>query len=137
MEHLQLIYTIIISTLFCLGWNIITEKNNILYFIREPFELAIDNIEQYKNRKDVLLRFDNNNRKEIKYLNKMIFLNSICYYIGKPFVLCITCYGSLWGFSVFVALNGLYLDAIPHILINSIAVSFTNTFIYKLYAKLD
>lgn len=137
MEHIQLIYTIVISTAFCLGWNIVTEKNNILYFIREPFERAIDNIEQYKNRKDILLRFDQNNKTEIKYLNRMVLLNMVCYYIGKPFVLCITCYGSLWGFSVFVALNGLDLDTIPHAFINSVSVSFINTYIYKLYAKLD
>lgn len=137
MEHLQLIYTIIISALFCLGWSIITDKGNILYFLRTPFEQAIDNIEQYENRLDVVTKFDKNNLKAIKYLKRMITLNTLAYYIGKPFVLCITCYSSVWGFSIFVTLNGFSIDTLPHAFISSVGTAFINTIIYKLYAKLD
>lgn len=137
MEHTQLIYTIFISALFCLGWSFITDKGNILYFLRAPFEQAIDNIEQYENRLDVVTKFDSNNIKALKYLKRMIVLNNLVYYIGKPFVLCITCYSSLWGFSIFVTLNGFSIDTLPLAIINSVSAAFVNTIIYKLYAKLD
>lgn len=137
MEHLQLILTIVLTSLFCLGWSIITDNGNILEWIRKPFEDSIDEINQYENRLSILEKFDKSNKELIGYLKRKIFYNKVVYYFGKPFVLCITCYSSIWGFSVFVALNGLHLSTIPHIIINCISAAFLNTLIYKIYAKLD
>jgi hypothetical protein len=136
MELTQLILTIFITALFCNGWNIITDKGKLLYFIRKPFDNAMDNIDQTESKIQLLSQFKNN-KYHLDYLKKRLLFNKALYYIGKPFVLCITCYSSIWGFSVFVALNGLHIDTIPHLIINSVSAAYLNTLIYKHYVKLD
>lgn len=134
----QLFETIFATVIFCLGWRIVTDEGNLLYFIRKPFERAIDNAEMFEEKQKMLQKFGSFSDKELaKYLQKKITFNRLLYYIGKPFVLCITCFGSVWGFSVFVALNGLHLYTIPQLIINCVSASFIQTFIWKLYAKLD
>ncbi len=135
MEHLQLLYTIFITTLFCLGWSVVTNTNNILYFIRKPFDNAINNIDEIEAKIELIKKFGD--IKLLRRLNGQLYFNNAMYYIGKPFVLCITCYSSIWGVSVFVALNGLTLNTTPHLIINSISAAFLNTLIYRLYVKLD
>ena len=137
MDTIQLLLTTLITVLFCLGWNIVTSENNLLYFIRKPFEKAVDNIEVYTDRLNMLSRFSNDTLHAVSWLKKTILKNKIIYYIGKPFVLCITCYASIWGLVIYITLNGLSMNAIPFIIINSVSASFLQTFIYKLYAKLD
>ena len=137
MDTTQLLLTIITTVVFCLGWNIVTSENNLLYFIRKPFEKAIDNIEMYTDRLNMLSKFSNDTIHAINWLKKTILKNKIIYYIGKPFVLCITCYASIWGAVIYITLNGFSIDAVPLIIINSVSASFLQTFIYKLYAKLD
>lgn len=136
MELSQLISTIVITSLFCNGWNIITDKGNVLHFIRKPFDSAMDNIDHLEQKINLLSQFKNN-KYHVDYLSKKLLFNKVLYYIGKPFVLCITCYSSIWGFSVFVALNGLHIDTIPHLIINSVSAAYLNTLIYKHYVKLD
>jgi hypothetical protein len=135
MEHTTLLLTIIITSIFCNGWSIITDEGNVLYFIRKPFERAIDNLEHYQNRLIIVNRFDSCNKELKKYIRLKIFQNNIIYYIGKPFVLCITCYSSVWGASVFIAMNGISINTIPYLVINSVAAAFLNTLIYKHYVK--
>lgn len=54
--------------------------------------------------------------------------------IGKPFVLCITCMASIWGSSIYLYLNNfVFFDWA----ICCISASFIQTFIWKLYVKLD
>jgi hypothetical protein len=135
MEHSQLLYTILITAIFCNGWNIITDKGNILSFIKKPFESAIDNIDEIEAKIELIKKFGD--IKLLRRLNVQLYLNKVLYYIGKPFVLCITCYSSIWGFSVFVALNGLHIDTIPHLIINSVSAAYLNTIIFKHYVEHD
>jgi hypothetical protein len=137
MDNIQLLLTILTTVLFCLGWNIVTSENNLLYFIRKPFEKAIDNIEMYNDRLNMLSKFSNDTLHAVSWLKKTILINKIIFYIGKPFVLCITCYASIWGVVIYITLNGLSMSSIPFIIINCVSASFLQTFIYKLYAKLD
>jgi hypothetical protein len=135
MEHIQLLFTIFITALFCNGWNIITDKGNILRFIKKPFDSAMDNIDEIEAKIELIKKFGD--IKLLRRLNGQLYLNKGLYYIGKPFVLCITCYSSIWGFSVFVALNGLHIDTIPHLIINSVSAAYLNTLIFKHYVKHD
>lgn len=125
---IELIYTIAITVAFCLGWRIITDKGNLLYFIRKPFEQMYENLEM---NEELYARYKNPavfNR--IYKLKRKIFF-------AKPFVLCITCFGSLWGAAVFVTLNGISIAQIPYLIINSIAASFIQTYVWVKYEKLN
>jgi len=146
MELTQLIFTILISSLFCLGWNIITSEGNLLYFIRKPFNVIYDSTEPLENRISLLYMnlqllkvscFEKDNTlKEIGNLKRALMFHKIINFFAKPVIHCITCYGSVWGATVFIALNGFAINNIHYIIINSVAVAFVNTFIYKIYSKL-
>lgn len=146
MELTQLIFTILISSLFCLGWNEITSEGNLLYFIRKPFNVIWDAVEPMENKKDLLEcnisnKFINAKEKhnallEIGQLHKAIIWHKLVNFFAKPFIHCVTCYASIWGATVFILLNGFEMYNIKYIIINSIAVAFVNTFIYKLYSKI-
>lgn len=122
-----MIETLIMTIAFCLGWNIITSKGNLLYFLRKPFENMHDNLEM---QEELYLTFKNPTvKKRIKILKVKL-------YLAKPFVLCITCFGSLWGTVVYTSLNGIDLQHIPHLIINCVAASFIQTYIWIKYEKL-
>lgn len=110
--------TLISTVLFCLGWRIVTDEGQLLYSIRKYFELK-----SALNQRD--------------FRESFTLSENIHYYIGKPLVLCITCMASIWGVTVFIYLNGISYSLIVPMLFNSICASFIQTFIYKLYVKLD
>jgi len=122
-----MIETLIITVAFCLGWRIITDNRNLLYFVRKPFEDIENQIEMnealYEKLKSPIIK------NRIKVLKTKL-------YFAKPFVLCITCFGSLWGAAVYVALNGIDINHIPNLIINSIAASFIQTYIWIKFEKL-
>lgn len=122
--------TLFWTVFFCLGWRIVTSEGQILYFIRKPFD-AIDL--DYDNEKlGLAKRFDKSLVDELK---RSLLKHKLMYYFGKPFVLCITCFASIWGVTVFVALNGLTKDLIIPLILNSFSASFIQTFIWSIYAK--
>jgi hypothetical protein len=137
MEITQLLLTILVTALFCNGWAIVTSEENVLHFIARPFERAYDNIEHYNERLLVLKKFDANNKGDMNYCQRMINRNTFIYYIGKPFVLCVTCMSSIWGSLVFVVLNGIGVHQLPYLIISCIASAFLNSLTYRIYAKLD
>lgn len=71
MTLLDILLTIAIQVLFCLGLRQLLSEGMILHFIRKPFE----------------------NKKRN-------------HWILKPFILCVVCFSSVWGGSVFIALHG-------------------------------
>jgi len=115
--------TLIATIFFCLGWRIVTDEGQLLYFIRKPFERNISRLEVKRGNPFIP-------KKEVIRLE-------LINYFGKPFVLCITCMASIWGATIFIILNGFAFDLIPALIWNSFAASFIQTFIWKLYAKLD
>lgn len=125
---IYLLLTILITVLFCLGWRIITDEGNLLYFIRKPFESMYENLEM---NEELYARYKNPTvYNRIYKLKRKIF-------IAKPFVLCITCFGSLWGAAIFVTLNGISIAQIPYLIINSVAASFIQTYVWIKYEKLN
>lgn len=124
---IDLLMTISITVLFCLGWRIVTDEGNLLYFIRKPFEDMQDNLEM-------------NEELYSRYKNPTIFYRiqklKTKLYLAKPFVLCITCFGSLWGAAIYLTLNGISVAQIPYLIINCIASSFIQTYIWLEFEKL-
>jgi hypothetical protein len=55
-------------------------------------------------------------------------------FIGKPFVLCITCMASIWGVIIYTLLNEFSL---VECIVSCVSSSFIQTYIYKKYVKLD
>ena len=118
--------TLLATVLFCLGWRMVTDEGQILNFLRKTFDKAWDNIDFYENKIQVL---------DCTHYKRLLKLNKFIAYIGKPLVTCITCLSSVWGVSVFVALNGINGSLILPIIFNSIAAAFIQTFIWSLYVK--
>ena len=124
--------TLVWTVLFCLGWRIVTSEGQLLYFIRKPFEFHAKETERIEERIEHFNRYD---KSFVPALAKLLRKHKLIYYIGKPIVLCITCFASIWGITVFVALNGLTIDLIPYLILNSFSAAFVQTFIWSLYAK--
>lgn len=103
---------------FCLGWRIVTDEGQLLYFIREPFENNLNRV---------------NALKELS--TKIPKWRTAIYYIGKPFVLCITCMASIWGTIIYTSLADTF--SLKYLILHCFSASFIQTVIYKLYAKLD
>lgn len=120
-----MIVTLIMTVAFCLGWRIITDEGNLLYFIRKPFENIINQLEL---NEELYLSFKN------PIVKNRIKILKIKLYFAKPFVLCITCFGSIWGAAVYLSLNDTII--IQHLIINSIAASFIQTYIWITFEKL-
>lgn len=129
-----MILTLFWTVAFCLGWRIVTDEGQLLNFLRKPFDDAITNAEVYEERRRVLLQF-NTDKELIDVLEQRIFFAKLIYYIGKPFILCITCMASVWGFVVFVSLNGFNETQITRLIINCISASFIQTFIWSAYVR--
>lgn len=122
-----MIETLLITVAFCLGWRIVTDEGQLLYFIKKPFE----NIpHQLEANEEIYLSFKN------PTIKNRIKILKIKLYIAKPFIICITCFGSLWGAAVYITLNGFDVNHIPHLIINSVAASFIQTYIWEKYEKL-
>ena len=117
---------------FCLGWRIITDEGNILYFIRKPFD---DNYKLYETILERIEHFKKYDTSLVKELQLSILKHKIINYIGKPFVLCITCFASIWGTAVFVSLNGFTIQLIPQLIITIVSASFIQTLIWSIYAR--
>ena len=73
MNLIDILLTIIIIVLFCLGLRTLFCEGMILHFVRKPFE----------------------NMKSPAWN-----------YILKPVVLCVVCFASVWGGTVFILLHG-------------------------------
>ena len=112
MTNIQFLFTLFCQVFFALGLNKCLEEGNIFYSFRRPFENLFTEIENKKN-------FD-----------YPIFWLQVKYYIAKPIVLCITCFASVWGCSVFVALNGITDALLPYLIISCISASYIQTVIY-------
>lgn len=117
------------TILFCLGWRIITDENQILYFIRKYFE---DNHVEY-DYKIERIKMDGEYRKEL--LQFEILWHQVIQFIGKPLVICITCMSSIWGVVIFLLLTTNFTWT--GMILNCVCASFIQTFIWKLYNKLD
>ena len=128
MENSQIIFTLFATVAFCLGWRMVTDENQLLYFLRKPFENLGDEIE---NQKFMYLDY-----KTKRNLRKLIWLQ-VWYYITKPTLICITCMASVWGAVLFIYFNGISPDLIGYLIFNCISASFLNTFVWVLFSKLN
>lgn len=128
MEISQYLFTLFCMVLFCLGLDKIMQEGQILHFLRKPFLNLYDEIDNKQKLLNDLSKW----RRPIHMIelqNHLTWLK-IKYYIAKPLVLCITCFSSIWGGSVFVALNGLNENLLPFLVISCVSSAFIQTLIY-------
>lgn len=125
----QFIFTLFITVGFCLGLRIVTDKGQLLYFIRKPFE----NLSQLIKDKEELLKWTSDT-EHLKAYDEIEVLK-IKYYITKPLIICITCLASVWGLTWFILLNGSSVELIKYMVLNTFIASFIQTFIWNLYEK--
>lgn len=127
--------TLICTVLFCLGWRMVTDDGQLLYFIREFFKDCETDNEHLEST--IAFSPKENYRK----IETKIFINKALILFGTPFVLCITCMSSIWGITVFYFYHIVTLQAFGQywfleLAFNCIAASFIQTLIWKLYVKL-
>ncbi len=124
--------TLFWTVAFCLGWRTITDEGMLLYFIRKPFDKAFNEISIIKDKIELASKFE---KPLVRKLKCTLLRHKLIATIGKPFVLCITCFASVWGVSVFVALNGLDESLIIPLILNCFSAAFIQTLIWNLYEK--
>lgn len=128
MEYSQFFFTLFCQVAFCLGLNIIMSEGNLLYFLRKPFEGLYESIEHKVSVYEGLKTW--RRQHELIELEHEIFKMKLKYYLTKPLFTCITCFASIWGASVFIALNGINLSLLPCLIITCISSSYIQTAIY-------
>lgn len=79
-----MIYTIFIISLFCVGLRMASNKGLILYFLRMPYEF----MNTLKGRSAIEDR-----------------LTSVCVYVMKPLIGCVTCMGSFYGVIIYTGIK--------------------------------
>jgi len=126
----QFIFTLFCTVGFCLGLRIVTSENQILSFLRKPFE----NLAQLIKDKEELLKWTSETC-HLKMYDEIEVLK-IKYYLTKPLIMCITCLASVWGLTWFILLNGASIDLIKFMVLNSFIAAFIQTFIWNLYERL-
>lgn len=133
MTYEQFFFTLFSVVSFCLGWRLITDDGNLLYFIRKPWENLHDEIGKKKHLANIAHLAQNwdewaKNKSDVFWLKvKLFFL--------KPTVLCISCMASYWGCVLFIGQNGFSLPLLKYIVIICISASFIQTFIWRLYER--
>lgn len=124
MTLTEILLTILIQVLFCLGLRTILSEGQIFHFIREPFEYDSESkvmnfLKRRLQRK--ALRGDEGlqqtRRNYVKLSNRISVLM-------KPFVICVICFSSVWGGAVFIALHGLHLAEVIFLIISCISTAF-------------
>lgn len=143
METIQILFTLFCTIVFCLGWRMVTDEDQLLYFLRKPFENLSVEIDNQRFIYTDMINAPSPNHQEIQKQYYKIVLLQIKLLIVKPLILCITCMASVWGAivfyfcSIFHFNNIISFHLLPYLTFNCIAASFIQTFIWKLYAKLD
>lgn len=128
MEYSQFFFTLFCMVAFCLGLNQIMSEGNLLYFLRKPFEGLKESLDVKTELYNSLKK--NHKGYELLELESAITWLKIKLYVSKPLVLCITCFASVWGGSVFVALNGLTVELLPYLIVSCVSSAFIQTLIY-------
>lgn len=112
------------TVLFCLGWRIITDEGQLLYSIRKLFEDIESDYDYHLEREKNFGEKINNYKK---------FTSKLLMFVGKPFVICITCMSSFWGCLIYWYMTTEFI--IINMGINCICASFIQTFIWVLYSN--
>lgn len=119
----QFFFTLLATVLWCLGLTATSQEGYALYFLRKPFDLAYEKYEQLQ---------------QLGHTGWRLYFYMFIYYASKPLILCITCMASIWGvFWFLLSFHVLTLHLLPYMLLNSLAASFIQTLIWKLYVKID
>jgi hypothetical protein len=125
----QILFTLFCTVFFCLGLYATSRDGYALFFLQKPFISAEYHMEVIKNKLAL--------EKKVSLWLKF-FLWSLFYEFGSPFIMCITCMGSMWGIIWFILTKDIWHHlSIQYLALNCFAASFIQTFIWKLYAKID
>lgn len=120
MSLIDILLSTLIITGFCLGFRTIISDGQILHFIRRPFEFEDSKMMNFlkdRLRNKVLSGLENPHATKKKYEK---LSNRIAWCL-KPFVICVICFSSAWGSTVFLYINGFYL---PEMVISCISSAF-------------
>lgn len=126
MSLVEILLTIIVQVLFCLGFRTLLSDGQIFHFIRKPFEFEdskLMNFLKERLRRRVLISTDNAYQTK-KHYERVSNRISWCL---KPFIICVVCFSSVWGGAVFIVLHGLH--HLPELIISCISSAFILKFI--------
>jgi len=150
----QLLLTSFIISLAAVGFRAITDKGMIFYFLRKPFDDLAERDRQWKVSKVEVERLhkiitENNQAHNVvdaaqtklkmldsltKNLKKEPKYADVIAYLGKPFILCSTCMGSVHTLIWYPFLTGSYAwDVLPAMLI----VATMNTLVWAYIQKIQ
>lgn len=126
MTLTQIILTIIVQVLFCLGLKTIMSEGMILNFIKKPFEYQPDS-------KTMNFLRDRLQRRALKGEEGLLEVrrqytklsNKIAFFL-KPILLCVVCFSSFWGGLVFIFLHGLQYEIILCCISSAFLLQFVN-----------
>lgn len=121
MSLLDVLLSTTIITIFCLGFRTILSEGQILHFIRRPFEFEdskMMNVFKWRMQK----RFLSSEEDIIQIKRKYERHSNRLAVILKPLILCVICFSSAWGATIFLSLNG--VDFIKELFISCISAAF-------------
>lgn len=118
---MKILTDILIISLFCNGWNLITSDGMVLFFIRKGYLSLASAIQ----RSDGEIVWD-------CYYNPLWsrFYRSILKFFYKPLFGCLPCMSSIWGTLVYFGLGNDLNLIYPIVIISAAGV---NLLIHKIY----
>ena len=121
---IDIILTIIVISSFCLGLRTLFSEGMVLHFLREPFEYEqhskVMNIFRRKLQRMALSGINDLTKKRKQYVRWSDRLSLFL----KPFLLCVVCFSSVWGGTVFILLHGFHLAEVPELIICCVSSAF-------------
>lgn len=136
MELSQFFFTLFSIVFLCLGLRIVSNEGMLLYYLRMPFDSLPEEIEESERTITNMIHVGVEEKRIFKAQDLLLWMK-IKQYIGKPFIMCITCMASLWGVITWISFNGFYVEHLDYMLICILSASFIQTFLWTLYAKIN
>lgn len=121
----ELLFTILITSLFCCGLSVASSEGMVLYFLRGWLDTVEDNIGILRNKVQV-----HPEDKEMKFALKFAERLHYCF---KPLILCTACMGSFWGIVIFIVLHGFNAHLMPLMAVSCLCSCFLNAFLMAKY----
>lgn len=126
MSLVDIILSIVLISLFCLGLRTLFSDGMIFHFLREPFEYdgesKVMNFLRRKLQRRALKGENGIQQVRRDYVKVSDRIN----YILKPFLICVICFSSFWGGLVFIYLFGMRWEIILCCVSSAFIIKFIN-----------
>lgn len=126
MTLTQIILTIIVQVLFCLGLKTIMSKGMIFHFIKRPFEYEPDSKTMNFLREIIQRRALAGEEGLLELRREYTKLSKNLSFFLKPILLCVVCFSSFWGGLVFIFLHGFKYELIICCISSAFLLQFVN-----------